>query len=210
MIQTAQGSIDRSISIDGHPLTSAQDEQEANRIRNMTSDLTQQRRLQQARKKEEEQCKELFKMIPEAFIFSFAGNENNLIKLNYTPNPDFRPPSREAKVFHELQGEMWVEPTQRRLVRMRGQLIADVKFGGGLLGYLQKGGHFDVKQDEISPRHWELTFLDVQIQGKALLLKTIAIQQKEYRTNFRPVPSDLSLAQAAEMLSKPLILAANR
>ena len=70
--------------------------------------------------------------LTEAFIFSYAGNEMNLVKLPYIPNPSFQPPSREAKVFHELQGEMWGEPTQRRLVRMRGHVIADVKFGGGL------------------------------------------------------------------------------
>ena len=210
VIQTAQGSIDRLVSVDTHPLTSSQEEQEAKRIRHVMNDLTQQLRLQQEKRKEAEQCKELFKMFPEAFIFSYAGNEMNLVKLSYIPNPSFQPPSREAKVFHELQGEMWVEPSQRRLVRMRGQLIADVKFGGGLLGYLQKGGHFDVQQSEISPHHWEVTSLDIQMQGKALLLKTIAVQEKECRTNFRAVPSDLSLAQAADMLSKRVILAANR
>jgi hypothetical protein len=41
-------------------------------------------------------------------------------------------------VFHELTGEMWIDPARRRLVRMRGQLRANVKFAGGLLGYLQK------------------------------------------------------------------------
>lgn len=210
VIQTAQGSIDRLISIDAHPLNPSQEEEEANRIRSRMKDLTQQRRTQQAKNKEAEQCKELFRMIPEAFLFSYVGRENNLMKLNYAPNPNFQPPSREAKLLHELQGEMWVEPTQRRLVRMRGQLAADVKFGGGLLGYMQKGGHFDVQQNEISPGHWELTALDVQMQGKALLLKTIAVQQKENRANFRSVPSDLSLAEAADMLSKLVILAANR
>jgi len=91
---------------------------------------------------------------------------------------------------------------------MRGQLRANVKFAGGLLGYLQKGGHFDVEQQELSPGRWELTSL-VQIQGKALLFKTIAIQQKERRTNFRTVPARLGLADAAEMLTKQVILAAN-
>ena len=112
-------------------------------------------------------------------------------------------------MFHELTGEMWIDPARRRSVRMRGQLRANVKFAGGLLGYLQKGGHFDVEQQELSPGRWELTSLDVEIQGKALLFKTIAIQQKERRTNFRTVPASLSLADAAEMLTKQVILAAN-
>jgi hypothetical protein len=49
----------------------------------------------------------------------------------------------------------------------------------------------------------------VDMQGKALLLKSISVQQKERRTNYRTVPSTLSLAEAAEMLTKQVVLAAN-
>ncbi len=80
-----------------------------------------------------EQGKELFKMIPEAFLFTYAGSDKSATELNYGPNPNLQPPSREARVFHQLQGEMGVDATQRRLIRMSGQLIADVKFGGAHL-----------------------------------------------------------------------------
>jgi hypothetical protein len=209
VIQTDHGSIERLVSVDGRPLGGNQELEETNRIQSLVKNVTEQRRMEQTRKKEAQQCEELFKLIPEAFIFTYAGTERKLVKLNYQPNPDFQPPTREARVFHELTGEMWIDATQRRLVRMRGQLRADVKFAGGLLGYLQKGGHFDVEQQELSPTRWELTSLDVEMQGKALLFKTIAIQQKERRTNFRTVPAGLSLADAAEMLTKQVILAAN-
>jgi hypothetical protein len=209
VIETDHGSIERLISVDGHPLSANQELEETNRIQSLVKNVAEQRRMEQTRKKEAQQCEELFKLIPEAFIFTYAGTERNLVKLNYQPNPAFQPPTREARVFHELMGEMWIDATQRRLVRLRGQLRADVKFAGGLLGYLQKGGHFDVEQQELSPGRWELTSLDVEIQGKALLFKTIAIQQKERRTNFRTVPASLSLADAAEMLTKQVILAAN-
>jgi hypothetical protein len=209
VIQTAQGSIDRLVSLAGHPLSPQMEVQETNRIRNLISNSAEQRRTEQTRRKDAEQCTAFFKMIPEAFIFSYAGDERNLIKLSYKPNPAFQPWSREARVLHELEGEMWIDATQRRLVRLRGQLMADVKFAGGLLGYLQKGGHFEVEQQEISPGRWELTLLDVDMQGKALLLKSISVQQKERRTNYRTVPTTLSLAEAAEMLTKQVVLAAN-
>ena len=209
VIETDHGSIERLVSIDGHPLSANQELEETNRIQSLVKNVAEQRRMEQTRKKDAQQCEELFKLIPEAFIFTYAGAERNLVKLNYQPNPGFQPPTREARVFHELTGEMWIDATQRRLVRLRGQLRADVKFAGGLLGYLQKGGHFDVEQQELSSGRWELTSLDVDMQGKALLFKTIAIQQKERRTNFRTVPASLSLADAAEMLTKQVILAAN-
>lgn len=210
VIQTVQGSIERLVSVDAHRLSANQEVEETNRIQSLVRNVAEQRRIEQTRKKEAQQCEELFKLIPEAFIFSYAGTERSLVKLNYQPNPDFQAPTREARVFHELTGEMWIDATQHRLVRMRGQLMGNVKFAGGLLGYLQKGGHFDVEQQELSPSQWELTSLDVDMQGKAFVFKAIAIHQKELRTNFRTVPGTLRLADAAEMLTKHVILAANQ
>ena len=208
VIQTAHGTIDKLVSVDAHPLSATQERQESNRIRNLINNSAEQRRIEQLRKKDAEQCKELFKMVPDAFLFTYAGSGKSMVKLNYRPNPNFQPPSREARVFHELQGQVWVDATQRRLIRMSGELMSDVKFAGGLLGYLQKGGHFDVQQQEISPGEWELTSLDVQMQGKALLMKTISIQQKEHRTNFRPVPGTLTISEAVDVLTKQVIVAA--
>lgn len=210
VIQTAQGSVDKLVSVDEHPLSTTQQVQETNRIRNLVNNSAEQRRIEQVRKKDAEQCKELFKMIPEAFLFTYAGSDKNLTKLNYGPNPNFQPPSREARVFHQLQGEIWVDATQRRLIRISGHLMADVKFAGGILGYLQRGGHFDAQQQEVSPGQWELTSLDVQMQGKALLMKTISVQQKERRTNFRVVPGTLTVSEAVDMLTKQVIVAVNQ
>jgi len=110
-------------------------------------------------------------MIPDAFTFSYAGREGDLVKLSYKPNPTFQPSSREARVFHAMEGEMWVHGTQRRLVRIRGRLIPDVKFAGGLLGHLEKGGQFNVEQTELSANQWELTVMEVDMKGKATLLQ---------------------------------------
>jgi Tfp pilus assembly PilM family ATPase len=81
-------------------------------------------------------------------------------------------------------------------------LIDEVRFGGGLLGHLNKGGTFDVKQTMVSPGYWELTVLNVQMNGKALFFKTISVKEKYFRTEFKRVPDDLTVAEAAEMLRK--------
>jgi hypothetical protein len=98
------------------------------------------------------------------------------------------------------EGELTVDNRQKRLVELSGHLIQAVKFGGGLLGYLDKGGKFNVKQEQVSPGFWEMTVLDVQMKGKALFFKTIAVQQKMLRSGFRRVSDDLTLAQAADIL----------
>ena len=59
-----------------------------------------------------------------------------LINVIFKPNPQFTSSSREAKVLKEMQGEIWINPKQQRLVSIHGQLMNDVKFAGGLLGHL--------------------------------------------------------------------------
>jgi hypothetical protein len=75
-----------------------------------------------------------------------------------------------------------------------------VKFGGGLLGHLDAGGHFYVKQEEVQPGYWELTVLDVDMKGKALFFKTIGVQEEMKRSVFRRVRDDLTAAQGANLL----------
>jgi len=81
-------------------------------------------------------------------------------------------------------------------------LISDVDFGLGILGKLKKGGSFEVVQSEVAPRDWEVSLLDVNISGRALFFHTIGEQQHEVKSQFKPVPSGLSLAQAASMVAK--------
>jgi hypothetical protein len=75
-----------------------------------------------------------------------------------------------------MEGTVWLDMEQKRLVRMSGVLTSDVKFGWGVLGHLAKGGTFVVEQREVGKGHWELTRLDVDMNGKALFFKTIEVK----------------------------------
>jgi hypothetical protein len=101
-----------------------------------------------------------------------------------------------------MQGSIWVNTKQARLAEINGHLIQEVKFGGGLLGHLNPGGTFDVKQAEVAPGYWELTVLNVHMKGKALFFKTIAVQQEYSRNNFKQVPDDLTIAKGIQILEK--------
>src|SRR5437660_2109646 len=117
---------------------------------------------------------------------------DDLIQLNFAPNPSFHPPTHEAEVFHAIEGSVWVNGKEARVEEITGHLIHEVKFGGGLLGHLNKGGTFDVKQAEVARGYWEMTLLKVQMKGKALFFKTIGVQQNYSRSDFRQVPDDLT------------------
>ena len=204
VIETKSGLIDGLVAIQGKPLTRTQQRDEIRRILRLSRNPEQQRKLDQNRRKDAQQSRAFLQAIPDTFLFDYAGKSGDLVKLSFKPNPRFRVSSREGKVLHEMAGEMYIDPRQKQLVSISGQLLKDVKFGGGVLGHLEKGGQFSVRWTEVAPGNWEIADMTVNMRGKALLFKTISIQHKEVHTKFERVPADLTMADAAALLVKQL------
>ena len=210
VVETKSGSLDKLLSIAGNPLNDVQQRGEADRILKLSRDPGQQRKAEQAKRKDADQCNSFLQMIPNAFVFENAGQNGDLMKITFRPNPNFQAPSREGKVLQQMAGEMWVDASQKRLVSIDGQLVNEVKFAGGLLGHLEKGGQFAVKRAELANGDWEVTEINVNMHGKALLFKSISVQQKEIHSNFERVPEDLTLGDAANLLLQQALVAAKQ
>ena len=82
----------------------------------------------------------------------------------------------EANIFRGLAGEVWIDQAQERLTRLDAHVIANVDFGWGILGKLDKGGTIQLEQSDIGNRDWQLTTLKLNLKGKALLIKALNIQ----------------------------------
>src|ERR1700675_4640390 len=210
IIETREGSLSRLLSINDRPLTAKQQEEEDQRVQELMTSRSAKRKLQRALEAETLQGRRLFKMLPDAFVFSYTSGDGDLVRLSFRPNPTFHPTSMEARVFHDMEGEMWVDCKQERLAAFNGHLTQDVKFGFGLLGQLDRGGHFEVRQAEVIPGHWDMTTMNLEMTGKALLFKSIAVQKRENHRDFQQVSDDLTLTQAADILNRPIVVADNR
>jgi hypothetical protein len=206
IIETKEGSLSSLLSIDDRPLTAKRQAEEDQRVRELMTSRSAKRKLKRELEADTLRGRGLFKMLPDAFVFNYAGGDGNLIKLSFRPNPNFHPPSLEARVFHDLEGELWVHRKEERLAALNGRLTQDVKFGLGLLGHLDKGGHFEIRQAEVVPGHWDITTMSLDITGKALLFKSISLQKKETRRDFHQVSDDLTLTQAADILNRYIVV----
>jgi hypothetical protein len=210
IVETKEGSLSRLLSVNGLPLTPKQQMEEDERGRELMTSRSAQQKLRRALDVETLQGRRLFKMLPDAFVFSYVGSGGNLVKLSFRPNPSFHAPSLEARVFHDMEGEMWVDCKQERLAGFDGHLTQTVKFGFGVLGHLDRGGHFEVRQAEVVPGHWDMTTLSLEMTGRALLFASIGVQKKENHQDFHRVPDDLTLTQAADILNRSIVVADNR
>jgi hypothetical protein len=201
-VETDRGSLYRVIAVDGKPLGSDAAREEDARVRELA---TNPQELQNEEQKEEHDAqmeRRLLQMIPEAFVYRYSGEAGRLTKVNFSPNPSFHPSSRESQIFHHMDGTIWVDARRKRIARIEGRLTSEVKFGDGILGHLEPGGTLSVEQRDVGRSHWELTHLDVNMNGKALLFKTINVQQREWDFDFRPVAAGISVQEAAELMKQ--------
>jgi hypothetical protein len=203
IVETKDCEIDSLLSLNGEALTPDQRQKENERLGKLVNDPAEQRKKKHGQEEDDHMAIEMFKMLPEAFSYRYGSSRGSLVELDFAPNPDFRASSREAQVFHAMDGKMWIDADKKRLVELDGRLAQDVEFLGGLFGHLEKGGHFAVRRAELTPGEWVITQLVVEIKGKALIFKSINLRQSDSMTDFRRVPADLSLADAVEMLKRP-------
>jgi hypothetical protein len=202
VIQTKYGDLHRLLAIDGKPLDGKALQAENRRIQKLCHDPGQIIQEQQARNADARQERAMLEMLPTAFIFSEDGREGDVIKLSFTPDPNFRPATREAEVFHHMDGTMLVDAHMKRLLAIDGELMTRVEFWGGLLGHLDAGGTFKVRQRDVGDGHWDMVYLHVNMAGKALFFKTISVQQHESYSDYHRVPDDITPTQAAKELNE--------
>lgn len=200
--QTTSGEVDRVVAVNGQDLTPNELRLEDERVERLVKHPARMRERQKRQRADAEQLRNLLKDLPDALQFEYDGRMGNLVKLRFKPNPDFHPSGHAAEALHHMEGFLLVDDREKRIAEMSGQFLSDVKFGGGLLGHLDKGGSFFLKQQAVAPRHWDLSELRIQMSGKAFCFKSIAIQQREIYTDYTLVSSDMSLRQAAELLRR--------
>jgi len=201
VVETKDGEIDHLISINGRPITGKEQERENRRIQKLLAHPEEIRKQRANQASDANEERKLLKMLPDAFIYKYDGTQGNLTKLRFQPNPRFRATDRESQVFHHMEGEMYIDPREKHIAEINGRLISPVKFGEGLLGHLEKGGTFLVKQRDVGGGHWEMTYLDVQINGKALFFKTIAVRQTESDSGFHRLPDGTTASRAGQFLN---------
>ena len=189
------------VSINGRVPTEEERKRAQMQLERLVNDSEARKKNREEIDADAEKSAALLKMLPEAFLFTEHGQVGKSLRLTFLPNPQYKPSSNEAKVFHSMRGELLIDAKQARLAKLSGELISDVDFGFGILGKLQKGGTFEVVQSQVASHDWEMSLLNVHISGRALFFHTIGEQQHEVRSHFKPVPSRLSVAQAASMIS---------
>jgi hypothetical protein len=199
-VETSNGPVQKLISINGEPLTTKRRRDEEIRLEELLSNPGKQRKVREQYADDEKRIGRIMQLLPVAFLYQYEGIEGDNYRLSFRPNPAFHPPTIEARVFHAMEGKVYVNVRWKRLARLDGHLVENIDFGYGLLGRLYKGGWFNLERVRVSPTDWKTQILEVHVAGRAILFKTIAKDTREEHSAFHEVPRNTTMNEAKSML----------
>ncbi len=212
MVETRDGMAGMLVAVNDNPLTREQRRAEEARLAGLASNPDQLKRKQRAEKDDAERVTRIMKALPGAFLYEPDGTQTGnqeigeagakLVRLKFSPNPNYVPPSHVEQVLTAMQGFMLIDADQHRIAKINGTLSKEVAFGWGFLGHLDRGGHFLVEQAEVIKGDWEMTSMSLTFTGKVLLFKSLTIKSDDVFSNFRAAPSNLSFAEGVKLLKK--------
>ena len=154
-----------------------------------------QEKLRKNEAHDDREAEEMLNLLPRAFLWTREGENGDEVLLHFQPDPNFRPPDLESKVFAAMEGEMRVNTRAMRIASIKGTLIQNVKIFGGLLGQLDAGGTFDVERRDTGDGVWQITANHVHIQGHALIFHTISEEEDDEKWDFKRLPEQVTMRQ---------------
>jgi len=194
------GSLKRIIETNGQPVPPAEQRRQ---MESFLGDWRARSRQSKSDQHDDQQAADMLNMLPQAFLWSREGEKDNCTLLHFKPNPAFRPPSFQARVFAAMEGDMAVDNQQHRIASLQGRLTHDVKIAGGLFASLYAGGSFKVERRQTAKDIWQITETHVHIQGHALIFKSISEQEDDVKTDFKQLPDNTTMQQAeGELISE--------
>jgi hypothetical protein len=199
-VETSDGPIARAVVNNGRPLDEQGRQVEEARLRELLSSPSQQASHRQAYHEDEARIGRILSLLADAFVYEDAGDEKGLRHLRFHPNPAYPVHSIEARIFHAMSGDLWVDARMKRLARLDGAVGENVDFGFGILGRLYKGGWFQLRRTQVSATDWKTERLEMHMSGRAMLFKTVARETSEMRGGFEPVQPRMSLAEGLRVL----------
>jgi len=212
MVETRDAMVGMVVAYNDQPLNQQQRRDEYGRIERFVNQPAELERKRKQEKESAERVSLILKALPDAFLYEYDGTEtgrpgvgksgDQLLRLKFRPNPRYDPPSHVEQVLTGMQGVVLLDPQKQRIARIDGTLFKDVGFGWGILGHLDRGGHFQVDQADVNDDNWAIARMDLAFTGKVLLFKSIDIKSTEIYSDFHPVPPDLTFAQGIELLKQ--------
>jgi hypothetical protein len=203
IVETRDGAVARLLSVNDSPLSQDAERNEETRLETLAANPSLQRHRKQGEDSDMGIVLKLLRMLPDAFLYQYAGSVaapgGQAEKFTFKPNPKFSPPDYESQALTALNGEIWIDPAQERVLRLEGHLEQDTDYGWGILGKLNKGGWIVIEQADVGGKQWRITHVQMQMTLR-IVFKTKIFDTEEQLSHYTAVPAGMDYRQAIQML----------
>jgi hypothetical protein len=201
VVETASGRVRLLLAVDGKPLSAEEQRRERARLAVIVafpsafllSELTQ--------KNDEAAARKMLDMLPRAFLFDSVRLENGGWRLDFHPNPAYKPHGIQERVLYGMSGRVAIDARQERLIHVDGKLSKDVSIGFGLLATIHAGSHFSSDRSDENG-HWRTVHVVTDIGGKAALFKSVSRNAEITRSEFHYLNPGITIPQAVALLER--------
>ena len=194
----------RLIAKDGKPLEGAEKKKEDERFNKEFDKLTRKQAGLAAdprkRKQQEEKDETELSNFLRAWRFTNGRREKfhgqDVIAVDFGPNPDHKPKGLIENFAHRLAGVMWIDERALEIARVEAHFMDSVKIGGGLLASVEKGSNMVWEQAKVNDEVWLPVYVEVHVSGRLLFFKAKANEverysdYKKFRTDIKILPPD--------------------
>ncbi|HEX8292464.1 MAG TPA: hypothetical protein VF570_11950 [Pyrinomonadaceae bacterium] len=114
---------------------------------------------------------------------SFRGRD--VVVFDFRPRAGFKPSSRGESLVSKLSGVIWVDPTDRQVMRLEARLVETFKVGGGLFASVKPGSAFLFEQTRLEEGIWLPRYSQVNASARVMLFAGMSINETNEFSDFK-------------------------
>jgi hypothetical protein len=197
--ETPHGPLRRLLLEDGKPLAADRQQQIDAHVHELATHPALMDQVNRNRMADERQGEQMLTLSPQMWLYQRQPSPPGTLKFHFVPNPAYVPKTYAERVLQAMAGELYVDEKAMRMREVDASLTAAVKFGWGLLGSVDQGKVHLVRL-ETSHGDFKPQALDMNLDGRMLLFRTIGKTQHMVRKDFVLMGDHASLADAERMV----------
>lgn len=132
--------------------------------------------------------------------------DRDAVVFDFRPRPGYRPRNRQEDLISKLVGVVWIDPSDRQVIRLEARLAEGFKMAGGLLLSLRPGAAFVMEQTRMNEGVWLPRMAQINLSMKLLLFAgkdfNKTIEWSDYK-HFSGDVSDYKIESPKNLETKP-------
>ena len=203
VMETKDGPVARLVEKEGRPLTEEEDALERQRLQGLMDSPDAYAKHVKGEQSNKRLAVDLIKLMPEAMIYTYTPGQpqrpghSDEVVLDYTPDPNWQPPTMPSAALSGLQGRVWIDAKTHFLTRMEGTVFKPVSLGW-FLARIYPGGHLTFEQTRVSEQRWIFSKFTEQVDVR-VLIKTMKENSDIEGSDFAAIP-EMSYKDAIHQL----------